>query len=195
VSRHFFEGVYFGLVVVASCVRLVYTRRYRQTGHARELSTGLDALLTGLPALGMFIVPLIYVLTPWLDFADYHLPSWAGWIGVAIFALAVWLLYRSHADLGRNWSPRLEILDVHSLVTDGVFRYIRHPMYAAHLLWGIAQVFLLQNWIAGFSMLVTFLPGYFYRVRKEEQMMIEHFGDQYRAYVKHTGRVLPRLSS
>jgi protein-S-isoprenylcysteine O-methyltransferase Ste14 len=192
-SRHFFEGVYFGLVVVASCVRLVYTRRYRQTGHARELSTGLDALLTGLPALGMFIVPLIYVLTPWLDFADYHLPSWAGWIGVAIFALAVWLLYRSHADLGRNWSPRLEILDAHSLVTDGVFRYIRHPMYAAHLLWGIAQVFLLQNWIAGFSMLVTFLPEYLYRPLVEERMMIEQFGDEYRAYMKRTGRYFPKL--
>jgi len=139
----------------------------------------------------MFILPLIYALTSWLDFADYHLPPWAGWIGVAIFALAVWLLYRSHADLARNWSPQLEILEGHALVTDGVFRYIRHPMYAAHLLWGFAQVFLLQNWIVGFSMLVTFLPGYFYRTRVEERMMIDHFGDEYRSYMERTGRPLP----
>ncbi|HEM61239.1 MAG TPA: isoprenylcysteine carboxylmethyltransferase family protein [Chloroflexi bacterium] len=141
----------------------------------------------------MFVVPLIYVLTPWLDFADYHLPPWAGWIGVAIFALAIWLLWRSHADLARSWSPRLEILEGHTLVTHGVFRYIRHPMYAAHLLWGIAQVFLLQNWIAGFSMLVTWLPGYFYRIPVEELMMVEHFGDEYRDYMKGTGRVFPKL--
>jgi protein-S-isoprenylcysteine O-methyltransferase Ste14 len=192
-SRHFFEGVYWGLVVVASGVRVVYTARYRKTPHARRRNTGLDALLTGLPGFGMFILPLIYALTSWLDFADYHLPSWAGWIGVAIFALAVWLLYRSHADLARNWSPQLEILEGHALVTDGVFRYIRHPMYAAHLLWGIAQVFLLQNWIVGFSMLVTFLPGYFYRTRVEERMMIDHFGDEYRSYMERTGRLFPRL--
>jgi protein-S-isoprenylcysteine O-methyltransferase Ste14 len=193
VSSSFFVGVYWGLVVVASGIRVVYTRRYRQTGHKRELNTGIDALLSGLPALGMFILPLIYTFTPWLDFADYHLPLWAGWIGVAILALGVWLLYRSHADLAQNWSPRLEILESHTLVTDGVFRYIRHPMYAAHLLWGIAQVFLLQNWIAGFSMLVTFLPEYLYRPRVEERMMIEHFGDEYRQYMERTGRYLPKL--
>jgi protein-S-isoprenylcysteine O-methyltransferase Ste14 len=192
-SSSFFQGVYFGLVIVASFVRVVYTRQYRKASIAEDHRTVADALLTGLPGLGMFVVPLIYVLTPWLDFADYHLPTWAGWIGVAIFALSLWLLWRSHADLARNWSPRLEFLEGHSLVTHGVFRHIRHPMYAAHLLWGIAQVFLLQNWIAGFGMLVTFLPGYFYRTRVEERMMINHFGDEYRVYMEHTGRVFPRL--
>ena len=181
------------LVAVTSFVRVVYTRQYRKAAIAEDHRTVADALLTGLPGLGMFVLPLIYVLTPWLHFADYHLPPWAGWIGVAIFALSIWLLGRSHADLGRNWSPRLEFLEGHSLVTQGVFRHIRHPMYAAHLLWGIAQVFLLQNWIAGFSMLVTFLPGYFYRTRVEERMMIDHFGDEYRSYMERTGRVFPRL--
>jgi protein-S-isoprenylcysteine O-methyltransferase Ste14 len=188
------EGIYFGLVIVASFVRVVYTRQYKKTAIAEHHRTVADSLLVALPGLGMFVLPLIYVLRPWLDFADYHLPTWAGWLGVAIFALAVWLLWRSHADLGRNWSPRLEFLEGHSLVTQGVFRHIRHPMYAAHLLWGIAQVFLLQNWIAGFSMLVTFLPGYFYRTRVEERMMIDRFGDEYQAYMEHTGRVFPRLS-
>jgi len=78
-------------------------------------------------------------------------------------------------------------------VTHGVFRHIRHPMYAAHWLWGIAQVFLLQNWIAGFSMLVTFLPSYLYRGRVEEEMMIDHFGDAYCEYMARTGRIIPQL--
>jgi protein-S-isoprenylcysteine O-methyltransferase Ste14 len=192
-SSSFFQGVYFGLVTGASCIRVIYTRQYRKTSIAKDHRTAADALLTALPALGMFVLPIVYVLTPWLDFADYHLPPWAGWIGVAMFALAIWLLWRSHADLARNWSPRLELLEDHSLVTRGVFRNIRHPMYAAHLLWGIAQVFLLQNWIAGFSMLVTFLPGYLYRARVEEEMMIEHFGDVYCDYMARTGRIIPQL--
>jgi protein-S-isoprenylcysteine O-methyltransferase Ste14 len=192
-SSNFFQGVYFGLVTVASCVCVVHTREYRKTAVAEDHRTVVDATLTALPGLGMFLLPIVYVLTPWLDFADYHLPLWAGWIGVAVFALAIWLLARSHADLARNWSPRLELLDGHFLVTDGVFCHIRHPMYAAHLLWSIAQVFLLQNWIAGFSMLVVFLPGYFYRARVEEEMMIEHFGDEYCSYMGRTGRLFPRL--
>jgi protein-S-isoprenylcysteine O-methyltransferase Ste14 len=188
-----FEGAYFGWVIVASVVRVVYTRRYTQTAVAREYRKGLDALLSALPGLGMFVLPIIFVLTPWLDFADYHLPLWAGWLGVALFGVAVWLLWRSHADLERSWSPKLEIMEGHALVTHGVFRYIRHPMYAAHWLWGVAQVFLLQNWIAGFSMLVCMVPMYLYRVRVEEEMMIEQFGDEYREYMAHTGGIIPRL--
>jgi protein-S-isoprenylcysteine O-methyltransferase Ste14 len=189
-----FEAAYFIGVVLASVVRVVYTRRYRRTQVERDYRKGLDAVLSGLPGLGMFILPIVYVLTPWLDFADYRLPLWAGWLGVAIFALGVWLLWRSHADLETSWSPRLEIMEGHSLVTSGVFHYIRHPMYAAHWLWGIAQVFLLQNWIVGFSMLVCMIPLYVYRARVEEEMMIEQFGDEYREYMAHTGRVFPRLS-
>ena len=189
----FFTGAYFVGVILASIVRVVYTRHYRKMTITKDHRTVPDALLSALPALGMFILPIIYALTDWLDFADYHLPTWAGWIGVAIFALADWLLWRSHADLEHSWSPRLEILEEHSLVTDGVFRYIRHPTYAAHWLWGVAQIFLLQNWIAGFSMLVTMLPLYLYRARVEEEIMIEQFGDEYREYMARTGRIIPRF--
>jgi protein-S-isoprenylcysteine O-methyltransferase Ste14 len=188
-----FEGAYFAWVILASAVRVVYTRRYRQTQVARDHRRGLDALLSGLPGLGMFILPVIYVLTHWLDFADYHLPLWAGWLGVALFAVAAWLLWRSHADLERSWSPRLEIMEGHSLITQGVFGYIRHPMYAAHWLWGVAQIFLLQNSIAGFSMLVCMVPMYLYRVPVEEKMMIEEFGDEYLEYMARTGGVFRRL--
>ena len=147
--------------------------------------------------LGMQVIPLLYVLTPWLDFADYDLPAWAGWtaglLGAAVFAVALWLLWRSHTDLGRNWSPTLQIREGHALVTHGVFHYIRHPMYAAHGLWAVAQVLLLRNWIAGPAFLALSLPLYLLRVPREEQMMLDHFGDEYRLYISRTGRVIPRL--
>jgi protein-S-isoprenylcysteine O-methyltransferase Ste14 len=192
-SGAIFPTAYFAGVILASAVRVVYTRRYRQTRIAQSHKTVPDALLSALPGLGMFVLPFIYVLTDWLDFADYHLPDWAGWLGMVLFALAVWLLWRSHADLEHSWSPRLEIMEGHCLVTQGVFRHIRHPMYAAHWLWGLAQIFLLQNWIAGFSMLACMLPLYLYRARVEEEMMIEQFGDEYRGYMARTGRIIPRL--
>lgn len=194
----FFEPDGFGLglcfvdLMAGSAIRGVYTRRYRQFRRARDLETGLDRLLTALPALGMLILPLMYALTDWLGFADYVLPGWVGWLGAALFAAALWLLWRSHADLGRNWSPRLEVRHEQPLVTEGVFGHVRHPMYAAHCLWGLAQPLLLWNWIAGLSMLVTLLPLIVYRVPREERMLLEQFGDVYRAYMDCTGRLVPR---
>jgi protein-S-isoprenylcysteine O-methyltransferase Ste14 len=136
---------------------------------------------------------VIYVLTHWLDFADYHLPIWAGWVGTAVFAAALWLLWRSHVDLGRNWSPTLEINEDHALVTRGVYRRVRHPMYTAHLLWGIAQALLLHNWIAGVPALAVFVLLYMLRFPREEQLMLDHFGEKYRVYMNRTGRLVPRL--
>ena len=179
--------------VVGSVIRALYAKRHKRDAIAAERKSPADTLLLILASVGLVVIPLLYLLTPWLDFADYYLPTWAGYVGAAVFAAALWLLWRSHADLGRNWSPTLQIREQHTLVTRGVFRHIRHPMYAAHWLWGIAQVLLLHNWIAGPAMLATLLPLYLQRVPREEQMMLGHFGEQYRLYTSRTGRVIPRL--
>jgi protein-S-isoprenylcysteine O-methyltransferase Ste14 len=188
-----FRVAYIIGLIAGSVIRAVYTRHYRKNTIADDHKTIQDKLLISLSSLGLIIIPLFYLLSPWLDFADYQLPVWAGWVGVAVFAFALWLLWRSHVDLGRNWSPSLEIMEEQRLVTGGVYRHIRHPMYAAHGVWGIAQILLLQNWIAGFSMLVFSLPVYLTRVPHEEQMMLENFGEEYRQYTNRTGRVIPRL--
>jgi protein-S-isoprenylcysteine O-methyltransferase Ste14 len=57
----------------------------------------------------------------------------------------------------------------------------------------IAQPLLLQNWIAGWLNLLVFIFFYFLRVKAEEQLMIERFGDQYRTYVQKVGAVFPRF--
>ena len=69
---------------------------------------------------------------------------------------ALWLFWRSHADLGQNWSVSLEIRKDHRIVQHGVYRLIRHPMYASIWLWSIAQALLLANWLAGWSAVVPF---------------------------------------
>jgi protein-S-isoprenylcysteine O-methyltransferase Ste14 len=180
-------------LVAASIIRKVYTKPYLQKRTEVKRTEESDRVLMFLPFLGMFLLPVLYLLTPWLDFADYPLPGWVGWLGALLFAAAVWLLWRSHVDLGLNFSPELEIFEGHSLVTEGVYQRIRHPMYAAHWLWGIAQILLLQNWIAGLSMLVTLLPLYLVRVPREERMLLEHFGEAYQEYTRCTGRIMPRI--
>lgn len=188
-----FIAVYLIGLLVGSGVRVYYSRAYRERIRKKGQRAKADTPLVYLPSLGMIGLPAVYILTPWLSFADYILPLWAGWVGTVVYAAAFVLLWRSHADLAVAFSPIAEITGGQQLVTDGVYRFIRHPMYAAHFLWALAQPLLLWNWIAGFSMLVTFLPLYLARVSKEEAMMEEAFGDAYRSYKHRTGRIVPRI--
>ena len=174
-------------------IRVWYRWRARHEQIVVSRKTALEYAVLALAFVGMLLIPLTYVLTSLLRFADYQLPVWAGWVGTVVFLFALWLLWRTHHDLGKNWSQTLELRKGHQLITSGVYRYVRHPMYAAFLVWGLAQPLLLQNWIAGWSHLVAFLPLYILRVPREEQMMREQFGKAYQSYMSRTGRVIPRL--
>jgi protein-S-isoprenylcysteine O-methyltransferase Ste14 len=176
-------------------IRAPYNRRRRQTKIATDQVNATEIVVLVLFFLGNFVLPLVYVFTPWLSFADYTLPDWAGWIGLAILVSAIAVFWRAHVDLGQNWSPTLQIREGHALVTTGLYRHIRHPMYASQWLWVIAQALLLQNWIAGLGGLILFLPLYLVRVPREEALMVAEFGEAYRTYMQRTGRVVPRWHS
>jgi len=187
-----FEVIFLAGFIVGSVIRKVYTFRARGNKTANRRKSVLDILLISAGGVGL-AAPLFYLFTSWLDFADYDLPGWLGCVGTAVFAVALLLLWRSHADLGRNWSATLKVREGHTLVTAGVYRYMRHPMYSAHWLWAIAQALLIENWLAGLALLVTFLPLCLIRIPREEEMMLENFGEEYRQYMNHTGRLIPRL--
>ena len=153
---------------------------------------GTERILLSLVGVTAILLPVLYLFTPWLAFADYPLPVAASWGGLAVMLAALALFYRSHDDLGLNWSPTLEMRQGHTLVTEGVYRSIRHPMYAAILLFDVAQGLMLANWLAGWSALAIFVLLYVVRAPREERMMTDAFGDAYRDYMRRTGRLLPR---
>jgi protein-S-isoprenylcysteine O-methyltransferase Ste14 len=187
-----FKVIYFIQFILIAVVRAVHALPYRRLNIAIDKKTLPDLVLLAVAGVGM-LVPLVYVFSSLLDFANYDLPDWVGWLGTIVFSVAIWLLWRSHVDLGRNWTPTLGIRDDHQLVTDGVFKHIRHPMYAAHLLWGVAAALMLHNWIAGWAFLVVSVVQYLSRVHAEEQMMLEQFGASYESYMQRTGRIIPRI--
>ncbi|MEM7432832.1 MAG: protein-S-isoprenylcysteine O-methyltransferase [Pseudomonadota bacterium] len=143
--------------------------------------------------LGNPVIPAAHLMFGVFDFAAYSLPLWATGIGAAMLLLGLWMFRRSHADLGRNWNVSLEIREEHTLVTDGVYKRIRHPMYTAIFLIFAAQPLLIHNWIAGWSALIAFTAIYVVRVSREEAMMRDQFGEQYDRYCEATGRLLPKI--
>src|SRR6266511_2222684 len=139
------------------------------------------------------ILPFVYVISNAPQFANYPFRPWQAWLGAAVFAASLWLFYRTHKDLGRNWSVTLEVREQHALVTTGVYRRVRHPMYSAFWLWALAQALLLPNWIAGPAGLIGFGTLFFLRVGREEALMIETFGEEYRRYMARSWRLLPGI--
>lgn len=192
-NNDFLTLIFFIGLAAEGLIRLPYARIYRKSTIKYDLLTRLEKFLLFLAFMGMFFIPVLYGITPLLNFADYHLPPWAGATGIALMVGTVWLFWRSHADLGRNWSPTLQIMEGHTLVSRGVYKYIRHPMYASMWLLGISQPLLLQNWIAGLSSIIGFLPMYVLRVPREERLMLDHFGEDYKKYMENTGRIIPKL--
>ena len=188
-----FTTIYFVAIVIEIVIRAPLNKKRKAEKMSERRVTSQETTLLLLLFIGMLLVPIIYAATNWLDFANYTLPVWASWLGVVILAGALIVFWRAHADLGLNWSPTLEIREKHELITKGIYAVIRHPMYASQWLWVLAQPLLLQNWIAGWLNLLLFIPFYIFRVKAEEQLMIEQFGEQYRAYMQKVGAVIPKM--
>lgn len=176
--------------VVMMAIRAPHGHRSRRVKVATSHKTPLETGLLVLAWVGFF-VPLIWVVSPAFSFAEYAPGAGPRIVGVMCLAIGLWLFYRSHADLGTNWSITLEVREQHRLITQGVYRRIRHPMYLALALYAAGQALVIPNWVAGPANLVAFAILFALRVRAEERMMFEGFGDEYAAYSARTKRLVP----
>jgi protein-S-isoprenylcysteine O-methyltransferase Ste14 len=165
--------------IVYVWIRGVFVQRTKSEAKRISRFDRLEKILLAAMFPPTMLLPLLYLFTPLLSFADYRLPAAVPWLGAATMVASLWLFWRSHTDLGQNWSVSLELREGHQLVTRGVYRWIRHPMYASIWLWGLAQGMLLQNWLAGWSVIPVFAAMYFLRTPREEQLMCESFGSEY----------------
>jgi protein-S-isoprenylcysteine O-methyltransferase Ste14 len=186
-----FHLAYFGGLALGTVILWRHSRRRDRAPVLEDRTTAVDRALTALSSLGMFGLPLLHVATPWLSWADYSLDTRALAPGTALFAAGLWLLLRSHSDLGRYWSAGLQIRRGQPVIYEGVYSAIRHPLYAGYWLWGLAQPWLLHNWVAGLAMLATFAPVYLYRVAREERMLLKSL-PEYGVYADRTPRLVPR---
>jgi protein-S-isoprenylcysteine O-methyltransferase Ste14 len=174
-------------------IRYPHQRRARRTPVAERRDRVRDTVLMTISFAGLFAIPLAYALTGQPEFAAYPFHPLQAWLGVVVLTGAMALFRRTHRDLGRAWSVTLEIRKEHRLVTHGIYARLRHPMYAAFWLWALSQALLLPNWIAGLSGLVGFGTLFFARVGHEERMMLATFGEEYRAYMARTKRIVPGI--
>ncbi|MFX0013420.1 MAG: isoprenylcysteine carboxylmethyltransferase family protein [Promethearchaeota archaeon] len=144
-------------------------------------------IIAQLWVLGSFF----FIINPYfLYWSAFSLPSWIRWIGIILTILGMCLDFSTQLYLGRNYSTLLYIREEQSLITKGPYRYIRHPMYTALITAGVGMSLLAANWYFGLPFIATIVV-IILRIKKEEEVMIGKFGDEYIQYMKRTKRFIP----
>ncbi len=107
------------------------------------------------------------------------------WGGVAI---AIWA--RRH--IGKNWSGLVTLKEDHQLICTGPYRWVRHPIYTGMLVGVLGTALVLGEWrgIVAFALLIVALT---LKARREEALMVRHFGNVYEDYRRKTGFLVPGI--
>lgn len=129
-----------------------------------------------------------------IAFGGITIPTWLRYIGIVLGIGALLLFVWVHRNLGKYFAVKLRITEGHALINTGPYRWVRHPMYTAFYILHIASFLLSANWFIGITWTAGLTVILFLRIKREESMMLETFGEDYLSYMKITGRFLPRMS-
>lgn len=142
----------------------------------------------------LWLSPLVYLINPaWMVWSKLGLPEWLRWLGVALGIMCVMGIYWLFRSIGSGITPTSVTRKEHKLVTSGPYRWVRHPLYTVGSSMFIAFGLMADNWFIIVLGILAFI-AMASRTPKEEANLIEKFGDEYREYMKRTGRYFPKLS-
>jgi protein-S-isoprenylcysteine O-methyltransferase Ste14 len=191
------------LIFLGTGIRRYYTFKIEKTRRRLSVRERIEEMIQAegrtftvlLIAQGVYIIVLLplYLLfsSRFLSF-QMPFPNWLRWFGVGLGFLSVPFLAWIHYVLDKGWSITLKLQIDHKLVTSGPYRRIRHPMYTVLIIYELSWVLVSANLLFlvyyVLSVLLIIL-----RIPKEERMMLEKFGEEYRVYMKRTGRLLPHF--
>ena len=174
-----------------------YFRRKADRESGEKVSRKVDgtAMMTVIRIGGLllWLSPVAYLINPqWMEWSKVGLPEWARWLGVGIGVLCVLGIYWLFSSIGSGITPTSATRREHKLVTNGIYHYIRHPLYTFGSSMFISFGMMADTWFIAALGILTFILMAI-RTPKEEANLIEKFGDEYREYMKRTGRYLPKL--
>ncbi|MBN2116611.1 MAG: isoprenylcysteine carboxylmethyltransferase family protein [Anaerolineales bacterium] len=173
-----------------------YYRRKADKENGEKISRKVDgtAMMTVIRVGGLilWLSLLVYLLNPaWMAWSRIGLPEWVRWLGVGIGVLCVFGIYWLFSSIGSGITPTSATRQRHTLVTSGPYRWVRHPLYTVGTSLFVAFGMIADNWFIALLGALTFVIMAI-RTPKEEANLIEKFGDEYREYMKHTGRFFPK---
>ncbi len=186
-----------GVVLFAGIGISIYFRSKadRLTGEKVSRRSDGTAMMNVIRFAGLFLwlSPVAYIVNPaWMEWSKIGLPEPVRWIGGGVGVACVPAIYWLFSSIGTGITPTSATRKDHVLVTSGPYKWVRHPLYTigTALFAGIGTI--ADNWFIIALGLCAFVVMAV-RTPKEEANLIEKFGDEYRTYMKNTGRFLPRI--
>jgi protein-S-isoprenylcysteine O-methyltransferase Ste14 len=191
----------FGILLAALlAMRIYFMVKVRRAGGrlmpdkqavAREGGRGVFVVRVIAFFLLMTFLVMYLIGAKWIDIFLFPLPAGLRWTGFVIGLVTVAFWTWVQVTLDTQWSAQLQLQKEHRLITTGPYSRIRHPLYVGMLGWSFSLLLLTANWIF-VAVCALSAGGLLYRIPKEEQMMIEAFDEEYKAYMKRTGRFFPK---
>jgi len=190
-----YRAILITLLVTGMPISIYYRRKAAKSGEKiSRRDEGLPILiLSRLSGLSILVALLAYLINPqWMKWSALPLPAWLRWLGAGVAVVTIPLVYWAFRSLGKNLTDTVATRKDHTLVTSGPYRWVRHPLHSLVILGWLAMSLVAANWFLGLMIILGFVILLF-RTPIEEAKLIDRFGDEYQAYMKRTGRFLPRL--
>ncbi|MFW9769158.1 MAG: methyltransferase [Candidatus Thorarchaeota archaeon] len=192
--RIFFIALYGFFFSVRGYYRFVKPKREEPDVVDERKPFGKAEVAMSLLILAYFGSIILYLLNqPWFSWTQIpNYPEFVRWIGILLAFASIPFLWWIHKTLDRQYSACLQIKQSHMLITEGPYARVRHPMYTVLNMFSFGVSLLTANFLI-IILSVLVIIQFPFVARKEEEMLLETFGDEYSEYMKRTGRFLPRM--
>lgn len=195
-DEQLFRWIFVIIFVVTFSISGYFRGKARQSGGVIErvqegwLILGLRMLF----AAALYLPIVAYMISPdWMAWSQLNLPVWLRWVGVVVGLGMLPIIYWVMISIGKNISETYLTKEGHVLVTDGPYRWVRHPLYSVATTIFVALGLIAANWFILVVSVVAILVIVLVIIPKEEEQLILKFGDGYRQYQQQVGRLVPRL--
>lgn len=191
-----FKVILVSLYSFFTIIRITFSRLSRKNNKDVEIKESKIRLTF----LQIYIASTVIIFFMYIFFDQWfswgqipNYPELISWIGFGTGLLSLGMFIWVHLFLNNNFSYTLKIFHDHKLITEGPYNIIRHPMYTAFLIYHSSVFLITGNWFIGIIWVIGLLFIFIIRIRNEEKILIETFGDVYREYIHTTGMLFPSI--
>ncbi len=181
-------------LVVSLGITLIYFRVFKNFIDAKKQKNKekreVKSVVETLSMSCFFLICAVFVLTK-IGTYKFH-NTYLNIIALIVYIIGIAFNLLGRHYLGKNWGNNVVIYKDHSLVTNGVYKIVRHPLYAS-IIWMIYSVGIMyQNYIVIILNTIIFIPFMTYRSNQEEKELKKEF-KEYEDYQKKVGRFFPKI--
>lgn len=191
--RYTYAAFFFIFIIISSVYRIKATNKGGDAFDVMKKEGISVAIPLRLVGFSLTIGSLIFIFYPSaLAFANLRDYNWFFTAGIILCIISFPYIIWTFQSLGKNITETVETRKSNELVTTGIYKYLRHPIYTTTFFYNCGLAFIAANWLIGTIAIALFVL-LIIRTSNEEKILIEKYGDDYRNYMKRTGGHFPKL--